>query len=154
MPSNYRRFKPEKLSLRRCKDHRGRTRGKNSPEFARRRWSDGELAEKIRSPRAMYWRGRRPAMVQKKKPRSSEHWRRREAERRRRKVSVVRTAEERSRRRARGRRGSGGKKNKLAPLPYLYPRSRGRGHGSSSPLPRQLLGADATWGHDVGWQFC
>jgi hypothetical protein len=47
MPNNYQRFKPEKLLLRRYKEHRGRTRGKNSPEFARWRRSDGELVEKI-----------------------------------------------------------------------------------------------------------
>jgi hypothetical protein len=35
------KFKPEKLSLRRYKEHRGKARGKNSTEFARRRRSDG-----------------------------------------------------------------------------------------------------------------
>jgi hypothetical protein len=102
----------------------------------------------------MYWRGRRPMMAYRKKPRSSEHWHRREMERQRCKVSVGSYGGGALEEESPGKKRKWGvKKDKLPPLPYLYPRSRGRGHGGSAPLPRKLLGTDPTWGHDVGRQF-
>jgi hypothetical protein len=46
MLNNYRRFEPERLPLRSCKETWEKSKRKNSPEFARRRRSDCELAEK------------------------------------------------------------------------------------------------------------
>jgi hypothetical protein len=76
MLNSYRRFKWEK------------SQRKNSPEFARRRRGNHELAEKRGSPQAMCSRGRRPMAALRKKQRDDEDWRQREWERRRRKFSV------------------------------------------------------------------
>jgi hypothetical protein len=46
MLNNYRRCKPERLSLRSYKETWVTSKRKNSPEFARRRRSNRELAEK------------------------------------------------------------------------------------------------------------
>jgi hypothetical protein len=51
----HRKSTPERLPLRSYKETWVKNKRKNSPEFARQRRSNGELAEKIQSPQAMYW---------------------------------------------------------------------------------------------------